>query len=292
MSNSYYSGVNPDLLARIPVTANRILEVGCGEGNFGRAYLARNPSAQYVGVELFKEAAYKAATYLSHVIVGDIEQPRTLVALDKVCGNGSIDTLILGDVLEHLRDPWRVLAELRDRMAPGCTCIACIPNVCHWSILQQQLNGESIAKSFHATLGHLEYLTVLRTCDIALLPLADTEFNRLKSDLKLIECAACSVVAICSPTVYADNPDHAQLAIIASSPEDWRNAILRLCADSLLRQTLRNQGYAYVKAKRMHAYQARERQQYYSWLMAELPALEKSRQQRMQSLRWRPASVR
>jgi predicted RNA methylase len=40
---NYYSNVTPDLLARVAAGAGRVLEVGCGNGNLGRAYLALNP---------------------------------------------------------------------------------------------------------------------------------------------------------------------------------------------------------------------------------------------------------
>ena len=139
----YYQNVNPDLLARVPLNARHILEVGCGNGNFARAVLARQPQAAYVGVELFAQAAQEAQGVLSHVVVGDVEQPATLAALDQVCARqgGGFDALVLGDVLEHLRDPWQVLAQLRERMVLGGTAVACVPNVAHWSLLQQQLCG-------------------------------------------------------------------------------------------------------------------------------------------------------
>ncbi len=60
--SDYFSRINPDLFARIPLTAKRILEVGCGTGAVAQAYLARNPTATYYGVELFEEAGRKAAT--------------------------------------------------------------------------------------------------------------------------------------------------------------------------------------------------------------------------------------
>jgi hypothetical protein len=48
---------------------------------------------------------------------------------------------VLGDILEHLRDPWRTLADLRQRARVEAVCCACIPNVAHWSLLLQQLRG-------------------------------------------------------------------------------------------------------------------------------------------------------
>ena len=137
----YYTNINPELLSRVPLHARRVLEVGCGAGRFAQAFLARNPAAHYVGVELLAAAAQQAAMVLRDVITGDIEQAPILAELDRVRAGELFDTLIFGDVLEHLRDPWHVLAELRARTAVGGICVACIPNVAHWSVLQQQLKG-------------------------------------------------------------------------------------------------------------------------------------------------------
>lgn len=138
---TYYSNVNPDLLSRLPLSAGRVLEIGCGTGGFARAYLAANPTAEYWGVELFEEAANEARESLHAVIVGDIEQTEIMAELDRRRDGALFDVLIFGDVLEHLHDPWRILRELRARMAPVACCCICIPNVAHWSLLQQQLKG-------------------------------------------------------------------------------------------------------------------------------------------------------
>ncbi len=158
---SYYTGVNLDLLSRLPLTARRVLEIGCGAGNLGRAYLSRNPSALYMGIELFDEAAAQARTHLDHVIIGDIEQEDTLSALDEALAGEEIDVLIFGDVLEHLRDPWSVLASLRERISPGGVCVACIPNVAHWSLVAGQLRGNwDYADSGLLDRTHLRFFTL------------------------------------------------------------------------------------------------------------------------------------
>ncbi|MGA0985075.1 MAG: hypothetical protein ACO3ST_10500, partial [Burkholderiaceae bacterium] len=45
---------------------------------------------------------------------------------------------------------------------------------------------DNIRKAFHPTSNHSQYMALLSQCDISLLPLRDTSFNRLKSDLKFI----------------------------------------------------------------------------------------------------------
>ena len=46
-----------------------------------------------------------------------------------------LDALVYGDVLEHLREPWAVLARHVPLLSDDGLLIACIPNVQHWSVL-------------------------------------------------------------------------------------------------------------------------------------------------------------
>ena len=554
---NYYDNVNPDLLAKIPVTAKRVLEVGCGSARLGEAFKARSPDSQYFGIELFESAAKEAATVIDGVICASIEQDTSLAL--KLAA--SFDTLVFGDVLEHLQDPWKVLTELRQYIEPGGSCIACIPNVAHWSLISGLLQGkwdyqdaglldrthlrfftldsavemfqkagwtvvdatprnfwpdqtgaaleallpvvqalggdilkarltmsafqwvikatngarpkplsvaalginkiagvtearvdhpmmalnsltevtavwsagtlslpnemtpgvlilhrqlmvepafkeameaivangwilvaeidddpyhwpqfvesdfyafkgvhavtvstehlaktiqklnpkvqvfenailsipyretyksqklrvffgalnrkadwlpiiesikqvaleykeaiefvvvhdkefhdalpDAVAKTFFPTLGIEKYTEVLATCDIALLPLNDTHFNRCKSDIKLIECASAQVAVICSETVYAIKPEHQEFVLFATSPQDWRDAITKLVNDTQLRQTNIAKGLAYVKAKRMHSQQAPLRLDFYARLIQNKTYLEQLRQVRI-----------
>ena len=564
---AYYSNVNPELLRAIPLDRKRVLEAGCGTGRFAEAYLARNPDARYFGLELFEDAARDAAKVMDQVIVGDIEQDAVMAALDAARADETFDALIFGDVLEHLREPWTVLSDLRARTSPGGVCVTCIPNVSHWSLLVQQVQGQwtyadqglldrthlrfftrasaiemfqkagwtvldatprvlwpektdaaikafgpiaealgvspenlrrdlsafqwvitaingpapqtttvaalgmkktagvtearvdhplaalaslpgsrvawgegsvtlprqwapgvfllhrqflnggpintlvdnligqgwtitsdidddphhwpqfvdsnfnayrgvhavtvsteplaaiirqwnpnvavfpnaiaelpkiepatpksgkrlkvffgalnrggdwaglsgaiiasakaladkiefvvvhdeafykalpkEVTKTFHPTLPHAAYMEALAGCDVALLPLADTRFNRLKSDLKFIECCAAGAVPICSPVVYADAPEHLDIGVFATSPADWGKALRDLANDHDQVRARRERGLAYVKRQRMHAQQAPLRQAYYRDLAARRPELEAERKARLAAL--------
>lgn len=561
---AYYTNVNSDLLARVPLDAQNLLEIGCGAGNFAQAFRARQPLARYVGVELFEAAAQAAGRIVDRIVCGDIERADALAELDGIGEGRAYDTLLFGDVLEHLRDPWLVLADLRTRMTDGGVCVACIPNVGHWSLVEQQLKGrwdysntglldrthlrfftletaielfrtagwqfldaypriiqpeqtaeairkflpladalgvapqklqrdlsafqwviravngaapsrthvvglglpkragvtearvdhplaalsslvrgravwgsgnlaipadfrpgvfvshrkfmnepvfngqvdnliakgwtivseidddphhwagyvesdfrafrgvhavtvstepladmirqwnpnvqvfpnaifelpqvpastpkqgarlriffgalnrgkdwavvqegilsaaatlgdrvefvvvheraifdslpDDIIKEFHPTLPHDAYMALLASCDVGLLPLEDTPFNRLKSDLKFIECCAAGVVPICSPPVYAKRPEHHAIGEFANSSNEWRNAIEKLCGAPELIAARRASGLDYVKGSRMHCHQVDERERYYRSLIARHAELEVQRQIRL-----------
>lgn len=562
---AYFNNVNPDLLDRLPLNARTVVEIGCGSGSLAQAYRARNPACRYIGVELFEAAAQAAEAVTHQVICGNIEDAGTQRALADAT-RASADLFIFGDVLEHLQNPWQVLQQLHAHATDDAHLIACIPNVAHWSLLLQQLQGQwnyadaglldrthlrfftldsaidmlrtsgwqvidakprvlqtdktraavqvfqklapdlnldaktlernlsafqwviraskqvpqprlnikalclkpvagvtharidhplralntrpdisaqwssqgipisgtetpgvlilhrqfvnepgfrqrlddlaargwilvsemdddphhwkayvdsdfyafravhavsvstpamaalmqqwnphvqifpnampelppaherssstggpvriffgalnrkddwasiadsvipaalalgeriafeivhersvfdalpaGIPKRFHPTLAPADYLQQMSRCDIALLPLRDTSFNRLKSDLKLIESCASGVVPICSRIVYADDPHHEEVAVFPSTPAAWGEALTTLVTNTELRQQKQEAGQRYVASQRMMAYQVDVRAHWYRSLLSNRNSLENERQQRRAS---------
>ena len=118
----------------VPCTASRILDIGCGTGRLGESIKARQP-AKVVGVEFIPEAAEKAKERLDHVLQGDVEE------LDQEFEEKYFDTVICGDVLEHLRDPAKLLRRVRKWIRPDGTLVASIPNVRHHTVVRSLLAG-------------------------------------------------------------------------------------------------------------------------------------------------------
>ena len=110
----YYNRVNRDLFRLIPPDAGTVLEIGCGAGALAREYRRINPDVVYLGVEVVPEAASAAGTSgrLNRVFTGDaaLVEPADL-GLSAI--EPAIDCLVFGDVLEHMVDPWSVLAQAR-----------------------------------------------------------------------------------------------------------------------------------------------------------------------------------
>lgn len=157
-----------------------------------------------------------------------------------------------------------------------------------WVVVHDQAFFDALPaeanKTFHPTLPHNRFMAVLASSDIALLPLGDTPFNRLKSDLKLVECAAAGVVPICSRIIYAAEPAHAQFAVFADTPQDWRDALLGLIASPDEVHRRRNLAQEYASTRRMHAFAAPAREAFYRDLVARREELEGQRQSRIAAM--------
>jgi SAM-dependent methyltransferase len=116
--------------------ARVVLDVGCGTGALGLAYRRLNPRVRYLGIEANRAAAQRAVSRLDQVALGDAESGKLPFDLSE-----GVDCLIYGDVLEHMRDPWRVLREHAQLLKDDGTVIICVPNVEHWSFVSALLRG-------------------------------------------------------------------------------------------------------------------------------------------------------
>jgi SAM-dependent methyltransferase len=113
--------------------ASRVLDVGCGNAKVS-AYLATS-GALVDGVEPTESRASTAAQrlrYLSRRPAGE-DDPQLLP---------NYDFITFFDVLEHLVDPSAVLAWSAERLAPGGSIIATIPNSAHYSFRLKMLRGD------------------------------------------------------------------------------------------------------------------------------------------------------
>ena len=123
-------------------------------------------------------------------------------------------------------------------------------------------------KMFTPTCDYDAYMALLGRCEIAFMPLADTPFNRAKSDLKFIEAGACRVAALASRVVYADSIEEGRTGLLFGSADELRERLLRLVAMPELARGLGNAARSYVAGERMLAYQVAERVAWYRSLWA------------------------
>ena len=96
----------------------RVLDLGCRDGALTQAYLGGN---DVVGVDADRQALAEAAKLGIETVWADLDQPLELEP-------ESFDVVVAGELLEHLRDPQRLVADVRRVLRPGGTFVASVPN--------------------------------------------------------------------------------------------------------------------------------------------------------------------
>jgi SAM-dependent methyltransferase len=114
----------------------RVVDFGCSTGFVARVLSDRGCTV--TGIELDAEAAAKARAYCDRVIEADLDE----LDLAEALGGEKYDVGLFGDVIEHLKDPRRVLVAMRDLLAPGGYIVLSVPNVAHASVRLALLKGQ------------------------------------------------------------------------------------------------------------------------------------------------------
>ncbi|MFL5950790.1 MAG: class I SAM-dependent methyltransferase [Gaiellaceae bacterium] len=96
----------------------RVLDLGCRDGALTQAYLEGN---EVVGVDADREALAEAARLGIETRWADLDQPLEFA-------DTSFDVVVAGELLEHLRDPQRLVSEVERVLRPGGTFVASVPN--------------------------------------------------------------------------------------------------------------------------------------------------------------------
>lgn len=135
-NKEYFSNSRIDLLELIPKKNRngKILEIGAGAGDT-LIYAKENGYAKEVhGVELFElENSNQLSTLIDGFFIANIEDCNLEYA-DK-----TFDVIILGDVLEHLVDPYKVIEYLKKILKDDGVLISSIPNIRYFKVLKSIL---------------------------------------------------------------------------------------------------------------------------------------------------------
>jgi len=121
-------------LVRLAGEQRRILELGAASGYMTRALKDRGN--HITAIEYDDEAAEDLKQIADWTIVGDLNDPAVLSDV-----SGPFDTVLAGDVLEHLLDPRAVLQSAVSKLAPDGAVVISVPNVGHIDLRLALLQG-------------------------------------------------------------------------------------------------------------------------------------------------------
>ncbi len=104
--------------------AGRALDCGCGAGDNARILSIRGWVVD--GITISPDEHSKAAQVCKTVHIADLESGIPPII------SGGYDLVIFSHVLEHLRNPSRVLTDVHRVLAPGGIVAVALPNVVSW----------------------------------------------------------------------------------------------------------------------------------------------------------------
>lgn len=191
----------PGIVARMIPAGSKVIDVGCGDGALAKT-LSQACQAEIVGVEPDAARAERARNRGLQVIA-DYFGPEVVRAI------GPVDIVLFADVLEHLANPQSMLRVCRDALRPRGCVIVSIPNVAHWSVRLEVLQGR-----FRYQPTGIMDATHLRWFS------RDSAKNLLESaGFRVVECRSSAGVAV---------PDNLYRAPLGWMPGRLRGRFLRV----------------------------------------------------------------
>jgi len=149
--------VSDGLLDLIPFSPENVLDVGCFCGAVGALLKSKYPNVRVVGIEPVEAAAEIARTKLDAVLTGKLEE---VDLAEAGLAPGTVNVIILADVLEHMYNPWQALVSLRPWLAPGGVVLASIPNICNFNVINDLVQGDfPYARAGILDITHIRFFT-------------------------------------------------------------------------------------------------------------------------------------
>jgi len=163
-SDVYLENPRTNLIDTFSTPRKFVLEIGCSRGATGAYCKSKFPEVVYWGIEPNKNAAEVAAQQLDRVLVGlssDFDLSQEGVALQQ------IDGVIMADVIEHMYNPWKALAELKPYLSPDAEIVTSIPNIRNLELMNDIASGRfTYQESGLLDITHIRFFTWLEIVDM------------------------------------------------------------------------------------------------------------------------------
>lgn len=130
----YYRSQRREMLPFVPEHTERVLDVGCGGGEFGRL-LKKRGAKKVVGLEIVERAWSMAKRVLDDAVLGNIE------VIDLPFEDASFDCVCFTDVLEHLTDPTAALKKVARVLDPAGVVAISLPNARFFQVVAMLAQG-------------------------------------------------------------------------------------------------------------------------------------------------------
>lgn len=206
----------------------RVLDVGCAAGYIARALVAHG--CVVVGVDNDEAALDQARDTLERAVVADLETADLVAELD----GDRFEVIVLGDVLEHLTNPERLLRQATRLLVPGGSLVTSVPNVAHGDVRLALYAGQwdyrpaGLLDDTHIRFfTERTYRALLRRCGLAVLEVRRMRLPLFATELGLrVQDFPAEVVADLRRA-----PDHDLYQFVMRSvPDDEQGRLATLAA--------------------------------------------------------------
>ena len=123
----------PDLESYVPPTAKSLLHLLCGDGSLGER-IRRRQKCRVVGIETDRQLAGIAKKRMDDVYTNAVDEVLSILEEHFEC-------IVVSGIIEHVDDPWSLLATLRGLTTADGTLVASIPNLGTARAIQNLIAG-------------------------------------------------------------------------------------------------------------------------------------------------------
>jgi len=163
----YFDMDRPEIVQSLQANntrAKRIVEIGCGAARTSASVRKALEADYYLGIEMNEDAAERARDQIDQVIVADIEKS---TPADLGVAENDFDLLLALDVLEHLYNPWDVLADWARVLRPGGRALLSIPNIQNIEVIAGLVHGQFLyGNSGLRDVTHVRFFTGSSAMDL------------------------------------------------------------------------------------------------------------------------------
>ncbi|HEY3592627.1 MAG TPA: methyltransferase domain-containing protein, partial [Polyangiaceae bacterium] len=126
-----------DVYELVPAGTERILDFGCNEGELLLRLRRDKGCKEIYGIDVIDRVRPILDRHLDGGWVRDLHHWDLDPKYQRF-----FNYVLMHDVVEHLYDPWFVMAKLRNCLAPGGKLVVVVPNFRYWHFWSQIILGE------------------------------------------------------------------------------------------------------------------------------------------------------
>jgi 2-polyprenyl-3-methyl-5-hydroxy-6-metoxy-1,4-benzoquinol methylase len=123
----YHDHARREVLRLLPTQFAKVVDVGGAAGSTLSAIRQMTPEAATICLDADEHSLDRARARGHQTVLCDLNREIPNVFDD-------CDVVLFLDILEHLNDPWAVLARIAGRLRPNTTVVVSLPNVRYWSV--------------------------------------------------------------------------------------------------------------------------------------------------------------